>query len=66
MFGPLDSYALHPGQRIIIKTGLAIKLLPTTAQEQFALANGLSWYWRAAEQERSGREDGDPRPRRGG
>ena len=43
-----DSYALHPGQRIIIKTGLAIKLLPTTAQEQFALANGLSWYWRAA------------------
>ena len=36
-----DSYALHPGQRSDIKTGLAIKLLPTTAQEQFAVANGL-------------------------
>lgn len=37
------------GQRIIIPTGLAIRLELTENQQALADALGLSWYWRAAD-----------------
>ena len=44
----LSAFVLHPGQRAKLGLGLAIRLLPSGAQDQFAVDHGLSWYWRAA------------------
>jgi dUTP pyrophosphatase len=42
-------FALEPGQRLQVQTGLAIKLQPSGKQEELARAMGASWYWRAAD-----------------